>query len=238
MKRLMAVFSALALCWLCPQRASADNVPRFCSGCNFSGSSLAGADFTGAIYIGSNFAGADLARASFRGAKIVAANFENADLTRAAFDAADCTACNFAGAKLDGATFSGVRMTAANFSGFAALVGEADLRGLLGGCVSCGFHGSRLAGRDLSGLPLVAVDFSGADLRGTRFNGAVLCWYDIAGTQRGMKCDSMSAAQVDGANFQNVMLCDDPIAKRSCVTVDAGTLRRYTGSTLSGATPP
>jgi uncharacterized protein YjbI with pentapeptide repeats len=237
MKRLIAVLSAFALCWFCSQKASAD-VPRFCSGCNFSGSSLVGADFSGAIYVGSNFAAADLARASFRGAKLVAVNFENADLSGATFDAADCTACNFAGAKLDGATFAGVRMTAANFSGFEALVAEADLRGLLGGCVSCGFHGSHLAGRDLSSLSLIAVDFSGADLRGTRFNGAILCWYDIAGGQRGVKCDSMSAARVDGANFQNVLLCDDPITKRSCVTVDAGTLRRYTGSPLSGATPP
>lgn len=204
-------------------------------GCNFAGADLHGASFTNAIYIGNNFAGANLQQASFRGAKLVAANFENADLRSVAFDGADCTACNFVGAKLDAATFAGVRMTAANFEGFAATVDDAELRELLARCFSCNFAKGRLSRRDLSGSTLVGVDFSGADLRGTNFTGAILCWNNIAGSHHDIKCATMRDAQVADAKFVDIRLCDDPIDRLSCAAIDADSLRRYSGSALSGA---
>ena len=212
--------------------------PKFCTGCNYAGAKLAGSDFTRGAYIGVNFAGADLAGASFRNARILAANFENADLRGAAFDSAQCTACNFIGARLDGATFTGTQMMAANFKNFAASVTDEQLRQLLAGCVSCNFTGSKLAGRDLSGIALVSVDLSGADLQGTRFDGAVLCWTVMNETQRRPTCDKMAGAQTSAASFAGVLLCENPPDRSTCHSVDAEMLRANTGSPLSGAALP
>jgi uncharacterized protein YjbI with pentapeptide repeats len=217
------------------QQNAGVKAPRVCTGCNFAGAQLAGSDLTNAVYIGTNFEGTNLAHASFRGAKLLAANFQGADLKGAIFDGAQCTACNFAAAELDGATFAGVQMLAASFKGFAASVDDAQLRALLSGCISCNFQSGRLAGRDLSGATLISVNFSQADLRSTKFDGAVICWYSVDESQRATKCDSMANAQVEGASFRNVQLCDDPIERRACVTVDAQTLRSSTGSGLTGA---
>lgn len=230
-----------ALCTAVLGAAPAPNataVPKGCFGCNYAGAKLAGSDLTRATYIAANFEGADLSRASFRNARIVAANFENADLRGAAFDGAQCTACNFIGARLDGATFVGAQMMAANFKNFAASVTDEQLRQLLGGCVSCNFAGSKLAGRDLSGIPLLSVDLSGADLQGTRFDGAVLCWYVTNETQRQPACDKMAGAETSAASFSGVLLCEDPLDRSTCRPVDADVLRANTGSPLSGAALP
>jgi uncharacterized protein YjbI with pentapeptide repeats len=232
-----AVFCALALSCLAFAGARA-TVPKFCTGCNLAGMSLANADFSNAIYVGSNFAKADLHRSSFRGAKLVAANFEGADLRGAVLDASDCTACNFEGAKLDGASFSGARMTVDNFDGFDSSLATAQLRALLEGCTVCNFHAARLAGRDLSTLTLVATDFSGADLRDATFEGAALCWYDMLGNRRTEKCDNMSDAQVRDTNFRNVQLCDKATERRGCIALDAETLRHLCRSKLEGAILP
>ncbi|MBV8147815.1 MAG: pentapeptide repeat-containing protein [Candidatus Eremiobacteraeota bacterium] len=229
-----AVFCVLVLFGLSLQSARAA-VPKFCTGCNFAGSSLAGADLSNAVYVGSNFANADLRRASLRGAKFVAANFAGADLRGAVLDGTDCTACNFEGAKLDRASFSEARMTVANFEGFTSSVAPAQLRALLAGCTVCNFHAARLAGRDLSGLRLVAIDFSSADLRDSTFDGAALCWYDTQGKGRVTKCDNMRGAQVRDTDFRSVQLCGKPLERRGCVRVGAHTLRQYTGSKLEGA---
>jgi uncharacterized protein YjbI with pentapeptide repeats len=209
-----------------------------CMECSFAGSQLAKADFSDVVYVGANFAGATLRGASFRGAKLVAANFQGADLQNADFDDVECTACNFQGAKFDGATFSAARIVAANFLGFSGNLADAALRDLLAGCFVCNFRTASLAGRDLSGVSLIGVDLSQADLRGTKFNGAVLCWYVIDGAQRQTKCDSMQGARVGGASFLGVLLCADPTEARSCVAVTADSLRRYSGSALDGATLP
>jgi uncharacterized protein YjbI with pentapeptide repeats len=210
----------------------------FCVGCSFAGLQLAGASFSGGVYVGTNFAGADLKGASFDGAQLVAANFQGADLQNAAFDAAQCTACNFEGAELSGATFTGARMTAANFVDFNAAVSDEQLRELFARCVACSFHGASLAGRDLSGAVLAGVDFSQADLRNTRFDTAVLCWYVVDGTLRTMKCATLKDARLDGASFHDVRVCADPADPSSCSAVSADLLRRYSGSPLSGATFP
>jgi uncharacterized protein YjbI with pentapeptide repeats len=232
-----AVFCVVALWGLCVSRAGAA-VPKFCTGCNFAGASLAAADFSNAIYVGSNFAHADLRRASFHGAKLVAANFEGADLRGASLDSSQCTACNFEGAKLDGASFSGTRMTVVNFDGFSSVLATPQLRALLGGCTVCNFHAGRLAGRDLSGLRLIAVDFSGADLRDSTFEGAALCWYDTQGKRRIEKCDKLRGAAVRDTNFRNVQLCDKAMERRDCIGVAAQTLQRYSESQLEGAILP
>lgn len=211
---------------------------KVCLGCNFTGAQLAGSDFSGVVYVGSNFASAQLSKASFRGARLVAANFENADLRGAVFDGSQCTACNFDGAKFDGATFAGSWMVAANFAGFNSAVAGDQLRDLLGSCISCNFRGSTLAGRDFSDLALISEDFSSADLRGTNFIGSTFCWYVVVGARRTVKCDALQNAQVDGANFAGVRACMDPADASTCSPVDGASLRRYTGSNLSGATLP
>ena len=211
---------------------------RFCMECNFGGAQLAGSDFSGANYVGANFAGAQLTRASFRGARLVAANFAGADLRDVAFDASECTACNFQDARLDGATFTGTRMTAANFARFDAAVNDDQLRELLARCAACNFQSARLAGRNLAGGSLIGVDFSKADLRGTQFDGAAICWYLMNGAQRETKCDNLSGAQVGGASFARVRICADPSDAQTCGAVSADTLRKSSGSPLSGATLP
>ena len=232
-----AVFWIFALSCLSFRSAGAA-VPKFCTGCNFVGLSLAGADFSNAVYVGSNFANVDLRRASLRGAKLVAANFEGADLRGAVLDGSDCTACNFEGAKLDRASFSGARMTVVNFNGFDSLLATTQLRELLTGCTVCNFHAARLAGRDLSGLRLLSIDFSGADLRDSTFEGAALCWYDTRSKGRVTKCDNMRGAQMRDTNLRSVQLCGKPLERRGCFAVDAEMLRRYTGSKLEGAILP
>jgi uncharacterized protein YjbI with pentapeptide repeats len=213
-------------------------VPHVCTGCSFAGTSLAGADFGGDDYVGTDFSGSDLRRASFRGARLVAANFQGAKLGRAAFDGALCVACNFDGANLDEATFAQSHMIAANFLGFHAALAPGQLGESLSHCISCNFRGSSLAGADLSGATLISVDFSNADLRNVRFDDAVVCWSVVVRTQAQTACDGLAGAQVAGATFRRVLKCDDPAARASCNPVDADTLRRYSGSSLTGALVP
>ncbi len=234
---LLTALSALAPVAARTQPAPAAP-PKFCFGCNYAAAKLAGSNLTRATYIGANFERADLSGVSFRNARIVAANFENADLRDATFDGSQCTACNFSGAKLDGATFTDVQMMAANFKNFAASVTDQQLRQLLAGCVSCNFAGSKLAGRDLTAIPLLSVDFSDADLRGTRFDGAVLCWSVVNGTRRQPACDKMAGAETSAASFAGVLICEDPMDRSTCTPVDAAMLRANTGSALSGAALP
>lgn len=196
--------------------------------------SLGNADFTRAIYVGGNFAGAQLRGASFRNARLVAANFEGADLRGAAFDGSECTACNFAGAALGGATFIGTQMVAANFHGLdAASIEDAQIRALLSGCIVCNFAMAKLGGRDLSKVSLIQIDFSDADLTNAKFDGAVLCRYNVNGMQRAMACDSLLGAHTAGATFQNVRICENPMTQTGCTTVDAATLQRLTQPTPS-----
>lgn len=219
-------------------QSGAEPVPHYCMGCNFAGGQLAGRDFSGDVLVGANFAGAQLSGASFHGAKIVAANFQSADLSRVTFDGAECTACNFQAAKFDGATFSGARIVAANFVGFASAVTDAALRDLLGACVVCDFRSASLSGRDLSGALMIGVDLTRADLRNTRFDGAVLCWYTVNGSQRSTKCATLKDARVDGASFRNVRICRDPSDAATCEPVTAAALQRDSDSQLSGAALP
>jgi uncharacterized protein YjbI with pentapeptide repeats len=243
MRNTAALLCLVALCGADPQTAPvpqsvATSAPKLCTGCNFAGAQLAGSDLTNAVYSAVNFEGASLERVSFRNAKIIAANFKDADLRGAAFDGAECLACNFEGAKLDRATFIGARMVAANFKGLAASVDSQQLRGLLSGCISCNFSGASLADRDFSGLTLISVDLSQADLRNTKFDGAVLCWYTVNGAQRTLTCDKMAGAIVEGASFRNVQVCDNPLERQGCVPVDMETLRKQSGLPLSGTPPP
>jgi uncharacterized protein YjbI with pentapeptide repeats len=243
MRYVAALLCLVALCAADPQTTPAPpmpatSAPKLCSGCNFAGAQLAGSDLTNAVYVAANFEGANLERVSFRNAKIIAGNFKDADLRGAAFDGAECLACNFEGAKFDGATFTGARMVAANFKGFAASVDSQQLRALLSGCITCNFSGASLAGRDFSGLTLISVDLSQADLRNTKFDGAVLCWYSVNGAQRTLTCDKMADAIVEGASFRNVQLCENPLERQGCAPVDTETLRKQTGLPLSGTPPP
>ena len=211
---------------------------KFCFGCNFAQAQLTAADFSSSVYVGANFEGAKLSGSSFHGARLIAANFHDADLRNASFDGTDCIACNFAGAQLDGASFSAAHMVAANFKAFAGEVADAQLRQLLSGCISCDFSSGKLANRDLSEIPLIAANFSQADLSGSNFSGAVLCWYAGNGIQRAPKCDTLAGATVAGANFQNAQLCDDPLARIGCTSLTAQALKNGTGSPLDGAKLP
>lgn len=234
MKRWMLVIVAVMLGWFASNAARAD-VARFCAGCNFAGASLQSSDFSNATYVGTNFQKANLSGSSFRNARLIAANFEHADLRNAAFDGADCIACNFDGALLDGATFSKVRMVAANFSGFKSAVGDQALRDLLSGCISCNFRQAALSKHDLTGVSLISVDLSQADLRGTNFTNAVLCWYNGNGAQRATLCDTMKDAQTAGTILRGATLCDDPLDRAGCSPVPPATLREKSGSALDGA---
>jgi uncharacterized protein YjbI with pentapeptide repeats len=228
MKPFSIAIWALALAVTCLWRASAA-APTFCEGCNYAGAALANSDFTNGVLIGTNFEKATLSNSSFRGARLIAINFEKADLRGTHFDSADCVACNFGGALLDGSTFSNVRMVAANFKGFSSSVDDAQLRQLLSGCISCNFSGGLLNARDLSGVTLISVDFSQADLRGTNFTGAVLCWYQVTDAQRAAACDPMHDAVTTGANFSNPQLCDNPLGRIGCVAAPADLLKRSLG---------
>lgn len=209
--------------------------PKFCTGCDLAGAQLAGADFTNAFYVGTNFANADLRNVTFRHARIVAANFKEADMTGAIFDAAQCMACNFEDAKLGGASFASVQFTATNFSGFQGELGAVALRDLLTGCFYCNFSGANFTGRDFSMLPLISIDFSRTDLTNANFDGAVLCSYSLKKTAWVMTCDSFAGANVKGASFTNVQVCEDPINRRGCVSLPAATLKTYAKSSLDGA---
>jgi len=132
-------------------------------------------------------------------------------------------------ALLDGATFSNVRMVAANFKGFSSSVEDAQLRQLLSGCISCNFSGGHLNARDLSGVALISVDLSQADLRGTNFAGAILCWYQVAGAQRVAVCSPMHEALTTGADFHSAQLCDNPLGRAGCVAAPADLLQRSLG---------
>jgi uncharacterized protein YjbI with pentapeptide repeats len=209
--------------------SSAGAVQKFCMGCDYKAQSLKGADFSGGVYFGSNFASADLTGASFRSSRIIAANFDKANLSAAAFDGADCLACNFSNAKLDGATFAQVRLAAANFSGFAAHMDNAQLRNLLSGCVVCNFEKANLTGYDLAGVALVNLDLDQADLRQVRFDGAIMCWYEGGAEKHAMSCDKLGGAQIEGASFVGIRVCEDPLTATTCTVVADADFRRYAG---------
>jgi uncharacterized protein YjbI with pentapeptide repeats len=234
MKITFAALCAFALSIYSPQPVAA-SVPRVCTGCNFAGSQLSGMDFSNVVYVGANFARADLERANFAGAKLIGANFRDADLRGANFENANCTGCNLKGAKLDGVRFTGARMTGANLDGFDGAVDNGELRALLEGCVGCNLNSAQLARRDLSALRLVGISFAQADLRNTNFDGATMCWRN---SDEKVQCDDMRAAQVGGASFRGVKICDSDEMGSACQAVDGQTLREYSGSTLSGATLP
>lgn len=204
-------------------------VQKFCMGCNYKAQSLKGADFSGGVYFGANFDAADLTGASFRSARIIAGNFSKANLSASAFDGADCLACNFSNARLDGATFVQVRMAAANFSGFSAHVNDEQLRNLLAGCVVCDFKKSDLTGYDLANVPLINVDFEQANLRQVRFDGAIMCWYEGTDAKRVMACDKLGGAQIEGASFQNIRVCEDPLLATVCSVVSDADFRKSAG---------
>ena len=185
-------------------------------------------DFTNGVLIGTNFEGATLNGSSFRGARLIAVNFAKADLRGTHFDTANCVACNFAQARFDGATFSNVRMVAANFKGFNSAVEDA-VAAAARRLRLVQFSGGQLNARDLSGVTLISVDFSQADLRGTNFTGAVLCWNQINGTQRVAACDPMHDALTTGANFSNAQLCDNPLDPVGCVPAPDDVLQRSFG---------
>ncbi len=219
-------------------RAASASVPRSCTGCDFSAATLAGSNFGGVTYVGTNFFGADLHGSSFRQARLIAANFQNADLRGASLDGAECVACNFAGAKFDGASFSSATIVASNFQDFSAAISDAQLRQLLSGCTACNFTGSELAGRDLSNTTLVSIDLSRADLRGARFDEAVMCWGTVHRSRSGPACDTMRDAQTSGTSFRRVRQCDNPMDWSTCSAVSADLLRQKSGSELAGAAPP
>ena len=160
---------------------------------------------------------------------MIAANFAKANLSAAAFDGADCLACNFSDAKLDGATFFQVRMAAANFSGFASRLDNGQIRNLLAGCIVCNFSKGKFIGYDLADLPILNIDFGHADLRQVRFDGAIMCWYDGMGAKRAMSCDKLGGAQIDGASFASIKVCDDPLDAPTCTVVPDADFRRSAG---------
>jgi uncharacterized protein YjbI with pentapeptide repeats len=232
MKTLIATLCALALALPFARGADA-SVPKACTGCNFSGAKLSGADFASAVYVGSDFSNADLRSANFAHARLIGANFRNADLRGANFDGANCTGCDLRGARLSGAWFANARLTGANLRGLNTGLDDAALRSLLMRCTGCDLRDAHLVRRNLSGIALIGIDFSGADLRGTNLDGDQLCWYNDGG--RDVACDDLRAAQVSGASFRNVTLCEH---RRHCSPVDAQTLRRYGRSPLNGAILP
>ncbi len=106
---------------------------------------------------------------------------------------------------------------------------NAQLRNLLAGCTVCNFSKARLTGYDLAQLTIVDVDFGHADLRQVRFDGAIMCWYSYAATKRAMSCDTLSGAQVAGASFAAIRICEDPLDARTCTVVADGDFRRRAG---------
>jgi uncharacterized protein YjbI with pentapeptide repeats len=237
MRPISIAVGVVALSLICLGSANAD-ASKFCEGCNYAGAALPNSDFANGVLIGTNFEGATLNGSSFRGARLIAVNFDKADLRGTHFDAASCVACTFARARFDGATFSNVRMVAANFKGFSSAVEDTQLRQLLGGCISCNFSEGHLNARDLSGVTLISVDFSQADLRGTNFTGAVLCWNQVNGAQRVATCDPMHDALTTGANFNDAQLCDNPLDRVGCAAAPSDVLQRSFGPKPSPSSDP
>ena len=222
--RRMRGRAAVACLW----RASAET-PRFCEGCNYAGAALADSDFTNGVVIGTDFENATLTGSSFRGARLIAVNFDKADLRGTHFDSADCVACNFGGSRLEARPFPTCAWWRQTLRDSARSVEDAQLRQLLSGCISCNFSGGRLNARDLSGVALISVDFSRADLSGTNFTGAVLCWYQVTDAKRVAACDPMHDAITTGANFSNAQLCDNPLRRSGCVAAPSDVLKRSLG---------
>jgi len=160
---------------------------------------------------GCNYAGAALANSDFTNGVLIGTNFEKATLSSS--------------------SFRGTRLSVVNFE-------KADLRGAhsySADCVACKFGGALLDGSSFSNVRMVAATFKGfsssveADLRGTNFAGAVLCWHQVADAQRVAACDPMHDAITTGANFSNAHLCDNPLGRIGCVAAPADVLKRSLG---------
>lgn len=177
--RLWVLPVALLLAWSWSSDAVAQTAPpatlHYCTGCNFAGSKLSDADFSGVTYVvfddsdctACNFQDAKLDGASFSGVRIVAADFEgfssaiSDDALRGLL--AGCVACNFKAASLAGRDLSGVTMIGTDF-------GQADLRNArFNGAVLCWYvvNGEQQTTR--------CVTLAGARVTGASFLGVLIC---------------------------------------------------------------
>jgi uncharacterized protein YjbI with pentapeptide repeats len=103
--------------------------------CDFSGSTLTGANFVEVDLADANFVGADLTDAIFTGANLTRVTFTDADLTRATLDGAalfraDLSNINLSGASLRGASLVGAHLDQTILDD--AEVTGADFRGAKG----------------------------------------------------------------------------------------------------------
>jgi uncharacterized protein YjbI with pentapeptide repeats len=142
------------------------------------GSSLRGADLSGAQLEGGGFDGLDLSGVDFTQANLKAAQLAGADLSDA-----DLSGAQFDGAVLDDADLSGTRVDGASFA-------QASLQGV------------DLYARDLHGLNL-----SSASLRGSILDFCDLAGADLSGAMLGVPAGSTQVpASMFGAYMPNVDL--------------------------------
>ena len=132
-----------------------------------------------------------------------------------------CVGCDFSHADLHGRNFEGVAYVGADFQG-------SNLQNA---------SGTRFTNADL-----VGVDFRSANLRNADFQGSALCWrnvtHDRSARQPEPECADLRDADVHGANFRGVRLCEEHDGVRNCSNVDAATLKSLSRSPLEGATLP
>jgi uncharacterized protein YjbI with pentapeptide repeats len=125
-------------------------------------------DLFGSTLIGADLSGANLSKAKLRGASLAGADLERANLTSAKLSRADLSDANLSDAKLIRAYLSVANLSRANLSGAdlsdAGLAG-ADLNGA--NLSKAKLRGAYLADADLQRANLTSADLTNADLSRT-----------------------------------------------------------------------
>jgi uncharacterized protein YjbI with pentapeptide repeats len=239
--------------------AAAGGLPANCTGCDFGGRDLHGADLSNVAYVGVDLSRADLRNANLRGAKLVGVDFSHADLRGANLQNSRLTGVDLNGAQISGATFTGAVLTGIDLRGVLNGLASTDARGLLEKCTGCNARDANIAGFDLSGISVVGADLNGAraarthftgaelegvdlanaDLRGADFRDAKICtrdddWPGSNSSNGRVHCIDLRGADVHGADFRGALYCESH-SSRTCRPVDAATLRAGSRSDLNGA---
>ncbi|WP_028215195.1 DUF2169 family type VI secretion system accessory protein [Paraburkholderia mimosarum] len=195
---------------------------------------LAGGDFTGADFSAAQLASADLRRAVFDTAKMPGVDASVCRAEHASFTGCDLANAKFVGAALAKASFGGSRLAGSDFS--AAACQQAEF-------YSADAQAAQFAGANLNGsradadtrfdevrftrTQLNRACWEGVQLRGAKFEEAVLDYADLSGAQAQAAQFGMSSAK--GARFASADLSG---ANLDAVNLFGGSLRK---ANVSGA---
>ena len=179
----------------------------------FSGTRLAGANFTRANLSGVNLSGADLQGANLSGANLTGANLTGANLDRAMLNNANLTRANMDRTRLGGADLTGARLSRVQNIANIVISETTVLCQTIGfndevvnyNCITPTQYGdANQSGRDYSGRNLAGLDLSNRNLQDVNFTDSTLTGVNFQGSD--LSRANMENADLTGADLSRASL--------------------------------